>query len=167
MYTLLFLKNEIDREDQTAESDEMVHSEGLMFEHQQRKHRKHDQRDDLLYHLELKEAERAAIAIEADPIGRHLKGIFKQCDAPADEYDAEQTQRVEAFDVFEFQMPVPCHGHKRIRDKKEYDSDDRFLHVAILQEILKSKNLLLENGDRYKTKMAAPFGTTTFEPMKT
>ncbi len=48
-------------------------------------HREDDEdreRDNLLYHFELHEAERTSIALETYPIGGHLKAVFKECDAP-------------------------------------------------------------------------------------
>jgi hypothetical protein len=147
----------------------MVQPQCLILKYQQCEYGKNDQGDDFLYHLELKKTERAAIAIKADPIGWYLKGVFKKGDAPADQNDTHQAEATETFHVFKFQMPVPGQCHKRIGDDKKYDGDNGFLHVTLFNLINKD----LTQVNRWecfiglKTKMAAPFGTTTFEPMKT
>ena len=51
---------------------------------------KHRQTYALLYHLQLDEAERAAIAGEAYPVGRYLTAVFEEGYAPREHYDAYQ-----------------------------------------------------------------------------
>ena len=108
----LFLKDKIDSQDQKAKGDKVISPQCFIFKDQQCKNGKNYECDNLLYDLELKEAEWAAIAIKAYPIGRYLKSIFKQCDAPANEDNAHEAQTIEAFHILKPQVPIPCQGHK-------------------------------------------------------
>lgn len=48
------------------------------------------ERDTLLYYLELNKCKRSAIAYEAYAVGRNLTAIFKKGDEPAEYYNAKQ-----------------------------------------------------------------------------
>jgi hypothetical protein len=126
--SLLLFENEIHCQYQKTKSDEVIDAESLGFENDEGKDRKDQQRNDLLDHLELKEAEGAAVAIESDTVCRYLKGVLKQGNAPADKYDADETQIAEAFHVFELEVPVPCQCHECIGNDKQYDGDECSLH---------------------------------------
>jgi hypothetical protein len=110
----------------------MIHPKCLILEYQQGKHGKYYQRYHFLYYFELEEAEWPTISIESYPIGRHLKGIFKQCNTPADQNNADKAQTAESLHVFKFQMAIPRHCHKRVRYNEQYDGDNCFLHKTIL-----------------------------------
>ena len=133
--SLLLFENEIHCQYEETESDEVIDAESLGLEHNEGKDGKDQQRDDLLDHLELKEAEGTAVATEADTVCGHLKGIFKQCDAPADKYDADEPQIAEAFHVFELEMPVPCQCHEGIGNDKQYDGDECSLHFRDFEQM--------------------------------
>jgi hypothetical protein len=137
----LFFKNKIYREYQQPECYDVIHAQCLILKDQDGKDRKYYQRDHLLYYLELKEAERATVAVESYSIGGDLKGIFKKCNAPADQDDAHQPKATEAFHILKLQMAVPCHSHKGIGYNEQDDRDDSFLHAILFKWINKDPTL--------------------------
>ena len=60
----------------------MIPLECLSFEKYCHKYGEHGERDDLLNHLELHQAERAAVAVESDSVGRNLCAIFEERHSP-------------------------------------------------------------------------------------
>lgn len=87
---MLFLEYEVHRQDQQAETDEMVVGEGLVLEEQKHEDGEDCQRQELLDHLELPKVERASVVEEADPVGRHHEAILDKGDAPAEQDDQWQ-----------------------------------------------------------------------------
>lgn len=95
----------------------MVPFERLALERDRAEADEDDQRNYLLDHLELDQAERAAVLAEADPVGGHLKTVFEKGQEPAEEDHADQGQVLEPAELlFHLQMPVPGAGHEDVRD---------------------------------------------------
>jgi len=69
------------------------------------------QRDNLLDHLELDRREVGC----ADAVGRYLKAVLEQCDAPTDEDDLPQRL------VAESQVAVPGKGHEDVGEDEKND----------------------------------------------
>src|SRR5690606_32120921 len=88
----LFLKHEIDGQNQKYKRIHVVQTECFGFEHYQRKYRKHHQGDDFLDHFQLDQGKRSSIVLESNSVRRNLEHILKQSDSPTDQYDRDQTQ---------------------------------------------------------------------------
>ena len=111
----LFLENEIHRQDQEHEADEMVEGEGMVFEEDEHEHGEDGQREELLDDFELPEVERAAVFDEADTVRRHHEAVLDQRDTPAEEDDQRQRELAEPSRALQLQMTVPCERHENIR----------------------------------------------------
>ena len=123
------LKNQIDSADQQKKCRHMIPFERKVLEEDQRKARKDYQRDHLLDDLQLDKAEWAALLLEADPIGGHLKTIFEEGYPPADQDNREQGRMPGAVLPKKTQMPVPGHRHKRIGKDQQPDGQKDGLHM--------------------------------------
>ena len=77
-------------------------------------HCKNGECDDLLDDFQLQERERSAIAHEANAVGRHLTGIFRQGNEPRKEDDAVERPVRDDFHLLEFQVSIPCEGHENV-----------------------------------------------------
>ena len=86
----LFHEHEVDSQDQADEGGDMVPVEGLALEDKNREQGEDGQGDYFLYHLELDEVEGAAVVHETYAVGRHLKRILEEGDAPREEDDPDQ-----------------------------------------------------------------------------
>lgn len=76
------LKYEIHRKHKTNESGKVVPVQLLSVEEEVGDDAENDQRDNLLYHLELHQREGAAVAFKSYAIGRHLAAILKESYSP-------------------------------------------------------------------------------------
>jgi hypothetical protein len=99
----------------------VIPPKSLCFEKEQGKQHKDNQGNNFLHHLKFDETEWASIPFEPYFISRHLKTIFKQSNSPANEYDADERQRLEPFYFLELQMSIPGKGHKHIAQNQEED----------------------------------------------
>lgn len=80
----------------------MIPTETLVFEENKRKRHKNNQGDDFLQHLQLDERKWATVALKANFIGRYLKAIFQQGNAPTDEDNCKQWQGFKPFEFLKF-----------------------------------------------------------------
>lgn len=110
----LLLENEIHRQNQQAEADDVVVGEGLVFEENEHEDSEDGERKELLDDFELPEVEGTAIVDEPDAVGRHHETVLDQRDAPAEEDDQRQRQFAEPSSALQFYVAVPCKGHKDI-----------------------------------------------------
>lgn len=78
----LLLENEVHRQYEADKGGQMVPLQ-FQFEGEHREYRKYGQRNDFLNHFQLHDVEGAAVVLKAQPVGRHLKAIFKEGDRPA------------------------------------------------------------------------------------
>lgn len=83
----LLPKDEVDGQDKTCKTCQMVPLEWVALDKQDSKEREYHKRDNLLDNLELPECEWAAELLAAKTVGRNLEAVLKESDTPADEYD--------------------------------------------------------------------------------
>ncbi len=97
----------------------MVPFERLALERDRAETNEDHQRNHLLDHLELDQAERAAILAETDPVGGYLKAVLEKGQEPAEEDHADQGQVLKPAELlFHLQMAVPGACHEDVRDDK-------------------------------------------------
>ena len=77
-----FHEHQIDGSHKTHKSQEMVPMQCLTLKKQVGNDGEDNQGDAFLYHLELYERERPAVARETYAVGRHLAAVFEESDAP-------------------------------------------------------------------------------------
>ena len=92
----------------------MVHFDGFVLEKDHGKDHEYHQGDDFLKDFEFDKGEWPAVFFEANSIGRYLKEVLKEGNAPTDHHNADQTEIFKPFKVFELQVPVPGEGHKGV-----------------------------------------------------
>ena len=108
----------------------MIPVQGLALEEDGGEDGEDDEGDDFLDDLELHEGERTAVAVKADAVGRNLAHVFKEGDAPAKGYHADEGKGIEpAEGLFHFQVAVPGKGHKDVRNDEETNGHECF-HIA-------------------------------------
>ena len=112
-------ENEIDRQDQQAESDEVVVGEGLVLEEEEHEYGEDGERQELLDDLELPEVEGAAVVDEPDAVGRHHETVLNERDAPAEENHQRQRQLAEPGRALQLQMTVPRERHEHVRTNQQ------------------------------------------------
>ena len=78
----LLHKHEIDGGDDAEESGCVVPVEALVLEHHVGDDGEDEERDALLYDLQLYEREGSSVAFKADAVGRHLTAVFEEGDEP-------------------------------------------------------------------------------------
>jgi len=97
-------KNKVDGAHHANARPQIIPFERLVHIHERKWH-KHDQRDDFLQNLELRQIELR----EANAVGRHLKAVFYQGDAPTDKDGNPQGLLMQVT-----QMPIPGKQHKKV-----------------------------------------------------
>jgi len=120
------LENEVHRQHQKHEANEVIESEGFVLEEYQGEDDEYHQGYDFLDDFELKQTERPAEFLVADAIGGHHQHVFKERDAPADEYDAEQAEVLTPVHLLEFQMTIPREGHEGVGGEEKRDGQQCF-----------------------------------------
>ena len=78
----LLHKHEIDGGDDAEEGGCVVPVEALVLEHHVGDDGEDEERDALLYDLQLYEREGSSVAFKADAVGRHLTAVFEEGDDP-------------------------------------------------------------------------------------
>ena len=78
----LFQKHKENSHYEAEECCEVVPLQALSFEHYCDDDCKYRQGNDFLDDFQLHEVEGAAVAVEADAVGRDLCAVFKECDSP-------------------------------------------------------------------------------------
>lgn len=109
----LFHEHEIDGGHEETESKKMIPPDLETFERPETEYHKHRQRDHFLNHLQLNQRKRPSVAFEPYTVGRHLKTILKQCDAPRQQDNSIERPVCGDTAGRKLQMPVPgkCHEH--------------------------------------------------------
>jgi len=88
----------------------------LHMKRQSAKNEKHDQRDNLLNHLELHQRERTAVTLKTNTVGGYLQAVFEERDAPREEDHKNKRRGVgEEAGLLQLQMAVPRKRHEDIR----------------------------------------------------
>ena len=78
--------------------------------------------DTLLYHLQLYQAERAAVALKAHPVGRYLAAVLEESDGPRERYHANKRPLGRHACSLQLQMPIPSQSHKNVAKYEQNDS---------------------------------------------
>lgn len=100
----------------------MVPVKGFSLEEEGDDQSEHDQRDDLLDDFQLKKAERAAVAREAEPVGRHLGTIFKKSHTPGEEDNQNQRPVRGNLHFLQLQVAVPSESHEYVGQHQQQNS---------------------------------------------
>ena len=116
----------------------MVPLEVLALEEEVHDDREDGQGNDLLQDLELHQAEGAAVAAEADAVGRHGQAIFEEGDSPGEQDDEDQRPSGRDLHFLQFEMSVPRERHEHVRqDEHQYGPDS--LHNFLVKSAAKLK----------------------------
>ena len=115
-YTALLQEHEEYGSDEASEGYEMIPLQCLALEEDDGEDGEDGDGDYLLNHLKLHQGESTAIADESHTIGRHLAGILKERQEPADEDDDVEWRVVrDDFHLLKLQMAIPSERHKDVR----------------------------------------------------
>lgn len=87
---MLFYERKDDGEHYTEERDDMIPLQLFATEHKGGDKGEHYERQRLLYDFKLHQRERAAVAAEADAVGRHLTGVLRQRYEPREEDNGDE-----------------------------------------------------------------------------
>lgn len=120
------LEDEVHRQHQEHEPDEVIEPEGFVFEEEQREDDEDDQGDHFLDHFQLNEGEGSSEFLKTDPVSGNLEHILKQGNPPADEDDAEQPEVLTPGHLLEAQVAVPREGHEGVGEDQETDGEECF-----------------------------------------
>lgn len=121
----LFLKHKVHGSQNEGKRNEVIPPDGF-FQVKNGKEGKDGERNNFLDGFELKAGK---TLLFPDPVGRHLKTVFKKGNAPADKDDFPEGH------VSEFQVTIPGEGHECVGD----DEKDNGTHAANLLRF-KSEN---------------------------
>ena len=97
----------------------MVPVEMFTLKHEGGYHREDRERNDFLYHFELDERERSAVADEADAVGRHLGAVFEESDSPRKQDDSDEGPRGGYVHLLQTQVTVPSECHEDVGDDQQ------------------------------------------------
>lgn len=105
----------------------MIDPKALCLEEEDGKQRKYEKRDHFLDDFELPQIEWSSVIYIPDPVGGYHHTVFKEGNSPADKDHSHDAPFLEPGILFEFQVSVPCKGHKYIgEDKKAYGDEGSF-----------------------------------------
>ena len=92
--------------------------------------------NDFLYDLELHERVGTTVALKTDAIGRHLKAVFEEGEAPRDEDDDEERCfALQNADILQFEMAIPSENHENVAHNEEHDGEN-VLHCEFLSSLV-------------------------------
>lgn len=111
------LPDKINRQYQEYETYKVIPLQRFVFEQQECKNRKDQQRDNFLNYFQLHQSEGTAVLAVADAVGRYHETIFHESDEPTGEDEAEQARFLEKFQVLEFQVAVPGECHEDVGEQ--------------------------------------------------
>lgn len=80
---------------------------------------KDNQRNNFLNNLQLHERKGAAIAFEANSIGRHLTAIFEESDSPREGNHANERPVAACTCLLQFEVTIPGKRHEDVACKQE------------------------------------------------
>lgn len=110
----LFHEHEIDGGDEAEESGDVIPMHALPLEEDTCNDGKDDERHAFLYHLQLHQRERTAVADEAEAVCRHLTAVFEESYRPAEGDDTYQGPVAARARLLQLEMSVPGKGHEDI-----------------------------------------------------
>lgn len=107
----------------------MIPVELLTLEQEHGYDGEYGQGDHLLDYLKLEQAERAAVTLESDAVGRNHEAVFGQGDAPREQDDDIQGPVARHAGLLEAQMAVPGQGHEDVGYNQQKDCDYYQFHI--------------------------------------
>ena len=114
----LLAEDEVDGQNQAEEAGQVVPAQGVRAHEDQGEDREDREGDSLLDDLQLPDREGTSELGRADTVGRNLKTVLEQGNAPAEEHDGHQT---EAFEFgFECDVSVPGQRHEGVGDDEQH-----------------------------------------------
>ena len=93
----------------------MVPLDRLPMEEEVDDDREDGQGDNFLDDFQLHQVEGAAVALEADPVGRDGEAVLEEGNAPRKQDDEDERPAGGDFHLLELEMAVPCERHEDIR----------------------------------------------------
>ena len=111
---VLFHEHEYDGKDYEKETDCVIPLKPLAVEHERDDEGKDNERRNFLNHLQLEERERAAVDVGADTIGGHQEAVLNESHSPRSDNYEEKGPACRHVHLLEFQVSIPCKGHKTI-----------------------------------------------------
>ena len=120
----LFQEDEEYGQHQAYEGREVVPVDSLSLEDEHHDDGEDRQGDYFLYHLELQQVERTAVALETYAVGRHGQAIFEEGYAPRKQYDQYEGPARGDFHLAEFEVAVPGESHEDVRKDEHHDGPD-------------------------------------------
>jgi hypothetical protein len=85
MQELLFLKDEVNCQNQKDETNQVIPLKRFTLKDDQSECGEYDEGDDFLKHFQLDQREWPSVLMKANPVRRDLETIFKKSDTPTDE----------------------------------------------------------------------------------
>lgn len=119
----------------------MIPMQLFPLKHHASNYGEHRQGDNLLNHFQLDEGERTSIAYKTNLVGRYLQRVFEESDCPREGNDANQRPVVGDVHLLQFEMSIPCKGHKDIAADEQQNSP-KCVHLRSFQFFNKSINTL-------------------------
>ena len=112
-------EREIDGQHEAGEGGHVVPMQLLALKQQVGNECEDHQRHHFLYHFELDERERSAVADEADAVGRHLGAVFEESDSPRKQDDSDEGPRGGYVHLLQTQVTVPSECHEDVGDDQQ------------------------------------------------
>ena len=111
----LFQESEKHRQQNTAESREMIPLYRLTLKQQRHDHRKDHQRQSLLNDLQLHQRIRTAINLRTDTVSRNHERVLQQSQTPRkQDHQIERPILDLRIHLLQFQIAIPSKGHKNV-----------------------------------------------------
>ena len=92
----------------------MIPVQRLALEKDHREDGEDNERNHLLYHLQLHEAEGAAVLTESQPVGRNLAAILQQGNTPTEQNDPVERPVADNLHLLQLQVAIPGQRHKNV-----------------------------------------------------
>lgn len=132
--SLSFHEDEVHGQDEADECRQVVPVQRFALEEQGGEDGEDDERHYLLDDFELHQREGAAVAGEADAVGRNLAGILEEGDAPREEDDGKQGPMGGNLHLLQLQVTVPGEGHEDVGDDEQENGVESF-HIVYSYEL--------------------------------
>lgn len=124
-----------------GEGHEMVPSQVKCIKGYEAEDCEYYERDDFLHYFKLDEGIGASVVGEAYAVGRYLKAVFEQSDAPREEDDCKEWPGGRYSGGLQFEMAVPGDGHENIADDEEQNCGYCGIHAVYIEKFLTAKLL--------------------------
>lgn len=113
----------------------MVPVKLLVLEHHVGNGGKDNERDTLLYHLQLNQGKRSSVAHEPQSVGRHLTAILKESDDPREGDNRNEGPIGRDTRLLQLQVTIPCKGHKNVARNEQQDGVESINHIIGVEKL--------------------------------